>query len=116
MHMPMEFSDSDDNAAPVEDDEHDRGRVKKVAARSEEEAELDPAQVREDLLDFLDDLSSAEETTGSDSDDDQHRKYHHLPWRGRCWRVSRFLLGSHVTITCSLLLGRLHLYSTEGQS
>lgn len=82
-------SDSESDLAAVDDGDEDVARVSDAAGKEDENADLDPAKVREQLLDFLDELSSAESLSGDDDEEDARRlKYHHLPWRSRCWRVS----------------------------
>lgn len=87
----MYESDSESDIAAVDDGEED---TRGAAGKEEEEGELKPARVREQLLDFLDELSSVE--TSSDEEDAKgvtRRQYHHLPWRSRCWRVSLLIVG-----------------------
>lgn len=71
----------------VVEEEEEETQVAAVKADGEG-CELDPARVRDEILDFLDDLSAAEDTGSEAEEERTWRKYHHLPWRGRCWSVS----------------------------
>lgn len=68
----------------VVEEEEEETQVAAVKADGEG-CELDPARVRDEILDFLDDLSAAEDTGSEAEEERTWRKYHHLPWRGRCW-------------------------------
>ena len=86
------ISDESDNEVVVDDEEEDT----KMVFAADEEGEIDPARVRDELLDFLDDLSAAEDT-GSEEEEEECRlkkMYHHLPWHSRCWRVSCYAIAS----------------------
>ena len=88
------------------EDEGGEGDAPRSAVR--EDGRLDPVRVREDLLDFLDELSAAEDT-GSEEEEGEGRrsKYQHLPWRGRCWRVSSVLPRPSLSwLTCSYPFSR----------
>ena len=55
----------------------------------EEEEKLDPERVMEQLLYFLDELEAVENGDSDEELAEVEMKYRHLPWRGRCWNVSR---------------------------
>ena len=82
----MMISDESENEVAVEEEEENT----KVVYTADEEGDLDPVRVRDELLDFLDDLSAAEDSGSEEEGECRHRKYHHLPWRSRCWRVSGY--------------------------
>ena len=119
-------SDSESDIAAVDDGEEDTERVRGGAGKEDEAGDhLDPKKVREQLLDYLDELSSAESSTDEEEGDVRRRKYHHLPWRSRCWRVSYSLWAGGLTCTVycvcvrvcvRVCVGRLYLYPEEGQS
>lgn len=79
------ISDDSDNEVVVEEEEDT-----KVVYAADEDGDIDPARVRDELLDFLDDLSAAEDTGSEEEGESRRMKYHHLPWRSRCWRVSGY--------------------------
>ena len=57
-------------------------------ASGKEDEDLDPLLVKEEILSYLDDLEAME---NGDSDEERQeigKKYHHLLWRSRCWKVS----------------------------
>lgn len=75
----LKMSDSE-NGFGVEEDEDDT-----TSLELDENGEINPAKVQEAVLNLLEEL----EDSGSEAEGDSFlRKYHNLPWRGRCWRVS----------------------------
>ena len=70
------------------------GEETQTAGKEEGEGELDAARVRDEILNFLDDMSDAEEEdvdSETEAEGGRRQGYHHLPWRSRCWRVSVYV-------------------------
>lgn len=83
--MPIQHDGSEDE---------DEDEVLPRQAVGRKEAPLNAASVREDLLDYLDELYSAEDIDSEEEEVELRRaKYHHILWRSRCWRVSPMLCG-----------------------
>lgn len=75
-----------------------------------DEGETNPFKIREAVLELLEELE--------DSGNEGEEECHHLPWRGRCWRVRLVYVCVCVCTVPPLLtvsgVGRPHPHPLEG--